>query len=49
MSAAARLYAAGGVLLAVMPLAMVLANRSSPAVVGLAAVAFLAGRWVEDR
>jgi hypothetical protein len=49
MSAAGRLYAAGGVLLAVMPLAMVLANRSSPVVVGLAALAFLAGRWVEDR
>ena len=46
---AGRLYAAGGVLLAVMPLAMVLANRSSPVVVGLAALAFLAGRWVEDR
>ena len=48
MSAAGRLYAAGGVLLAVMPLAMVLANRSSPAVVGVAALAFLAGRWAED-
>ncbi|MCJ2133939.1 O-antigen ligase family protein [Methylobacterium sp. J-026] len=49
MSAAGRLYAAGGVLLAAMPLAMVLANRSSPLVVGLAALAFLAGRAVEDR
>jgi O-antigen ligase len=48
-SAAGRLYAAGGGLLAVMPLAMVLANRSSPLVVGLAALAFLAGRWSEDR
>ncbi|MDP4025011.1 O-antigen ligase family protein [Methylobacterium sp. NEAU 140] len=28
---------------------MTLANRSSPAVVGLAAAAFLAGRWREDR
>ncbi|KAA0125790.1 O-antigen ligase domain-containing protein [Methylobacterium sp. P1-11] len=48
MSAAGRLYAAGGALLAVMPLAMVLANRSSPLVVGLAALAFLAGRRAED-
>jgi len=48
MSAANRLYAAGGALLAVMPLAMVLANRSSPLVVGLAALAFLAGRRAED-
>ena len=46
--AATGLYAAGGVLLAVMPLAMVFANRSSPAFVGLAALAFLAGRWRED-
>ncbi|WP_457104062.1 O-antigen ligase family protein [Methylobacterium sp. P5_C11] len=30
-----------------MPAAMVLANRSSPLVVGLAALAFLAGRWAE--
>ncbi|MGU3325441.1 O-antigen ligase family protein [Methylobacterium mesophilicum] len=43
-----RLYAAGAALLAVLPLAMVLANRSSPAVLGLAALAFFAGRWVED-
>ena len=49
MNAASRLYAAGGVLLAVMPLAMVMANRSSPVVIGLAALAFLAGRLVEDR
>jgi O-antigen ligase len=49
MNAARRFYAAGGFLLAAMPLAMVLANRSSPLVVGLAALAFLAGRWSEDR
>ncbi|MGU3546015.1 O-antigen ligase family protein [Methylobacterium sp. A52T] len=48
MTAAGRMYAAGGALLAAMPLAMVLANRSSPLVVGLAALAFLAGRWAED-
>ncbi|MCJ2050458.1 O-antigen ligase family protein [Methylobacterium sp. J-070] len=47
--AAGRLYAAGGILLAILPLAMVLANRSSPAVVGLAALAFLSGRWIEER
>ncbi|SFL79747.1 O-antigen ligase family protein [Methylobacterium pseudosasicola] len=44
-----RLYAAGAVLLAILPLAMVLANRSSPAVIGLAALAFLVGRFFEDR
>ncbi|MDP4003634.1 O-antigen ligase family protein [Methylobacterium sp. NEAU K] len=49
MTAAGRLYAAGAVLLAAMPLAMALANRSSPAVVALAALAFLTGRWIEDR
>ncbi|MCJ2069081.1 O-antigen ligase family protein [Methylobacterium sp. J-030] len=32
-----------------MPLAMVLANRASPVVIGLAALAFLAGRLIEDR
>lgn len=48
MNAAGRMYAAGGALLAALPLAMVLANRSSPLVVGLAALAFLAGRWAED-
>ncbi|MEH3064880.1 MAG: O-antigen ligase family protein [Methylobacterium radiotolerans] len=48
MRAAGRMYAAGGALLSAMPLAMVLANRSSPLVVGLAALAFLAGRWAED-
>jgi len=46
---ASRLYAAGAALLAVLPLAMVLANRSSPAVIGLAALAFLVGRVFEDR
>lgn len=49
MSRSGRFYAVGGALLAAMPLAMVLANRSSPAVIGLAALAFLAGRWIEDR
>ena len=44
-----RLYAAGAILLAILPLAMVLANRSSPAFIGLAALAFLAGRFFEDR
>ena len=43
-----RLYAAGAVALAVMPLAMVLANRSSPLVVAIAALLFLAGRSIED-
>ena len=47
--AAKRAYAAGGALVAAVPLAMVLANRSSPALIGLAALAFLAGRWIEDR
>ncbi|MGU3405022.1 O-antigen ligase family protein [Methylobacterium brachiatum] len=44
-----RLYAAGAALLAILPLAMVFANRSSPAVIGIAALAYLAARWVEDR
>ena len=48
MNASVRLYAAGGGLLALLPLAMVLANRSSPLIVGLSAAAFLAGRWRED-
>ena len=43
-----RLYAAGAVALAAMPLAMALANRSSPLVVAVAASLFLAGRWLED-
>ncbi|MGU3668070.1 O-antigen ligase family protein [Methylobacterium sp. A49B] len=47
--AAGRLYAAGWAFLAVMPLAMVLANRSSPALVGVSALAFLAARWIEER
>lgn len=46
---ASRLYTAGAILLAVLPLAMVLANRSSPAVIALAALAFLVGRFFEDR
>ncbi len=41
-------YAAGGTALALMPLVMTLANRSSPLVVGVAALAFLAGRWREE-
>ncbi|MCJ2096290.1 O-antigen ligase family protein [Methylobacterium sp. J-072] len=44
-----RLYAAGAALLAVLPLAMVLANRSSPAIIALAALAFLVGCFFEDR
>lgn len=48
MNAAARLNLAGAALLAAMPLAMALANRSSPLVVGLAALAFLAAALSED-
>jgi O-antigen ligase len=48
VSAASRFYHAGGALLAVLPLAMVLANRSSPVMLGLAALAFLAGRCTEN-
>lgn len=48
MNVSTRLYAGGGIALAVMPFAMALANRSSPLVVGLAALLFLAGRLVED-
>jgi O-antigen ligase len=40
-------YAVGGAALALMPFVMTLANRSSPVVVGLAASAFLLGRWRE--
>lgn len=40
-------YALGGGALALLPLVMTLANRSSPAVVAVAALAFLAGRWRE--
>ena len=43
-----RLYAAGAVALAALPLAMALANRSSPLVVAIAALLFLAGRCLED-
>lgn len=42
-------YAAGGAALALLPAIMVLANRSSPIVVAVAALAFLAGRWQERR
>ena len=43
-----RLYAAGAVALATMPLAMALANRSSPLFVTVAALLFLAGRLLEN-
>ncbi|GJD78697.1 hypothetical protein GCM10007886_11720 [Methylobacterium gregans] len=46
--ASARLYGAGGAALALVPLAMALANRSSPALVAVAALCFLAGRLAED-
>ena len=49
MKAAAGFYGAGGAALALMPLVMTLANRSSPLVVGLAALLFLLGRGIEDR
>ena len=49
MSASARLSVCGAALLAALPLAMALANRSSPLVAGLAALAFLAAGLVEDR
>lgn len=45
---AARLDGAGAVALALVPLAMALANRSSPALVAVAALCFLAGRLAED-
>lgn len=45
----ARLRAAGAVTLALLPVAMALANRSSPVVVGLAALLFLAAGLAEDR
>ncbi|WP_375465106.1 O-antigen ligase family protein [uncultured Methylobacterium sp.] len=48
MTGPRRLYAAGAIALAAMPLAMALASRSSPLVVGLAALLFLAGRCLED-
>lgn len=40
-------YAIGGAALALLPVVMVLANRSSPVLVAVAALAFLAGRWRE--
>ncbi|KQT07261.1 polymerase [Methylobacterium sp. Leaf399] len=43
------LHGLGAIVLAAVPLAMVLANRSSPAVVGLAALLFLAAGLIEDR
>lgn len=45
---AARLDGAGAAALALMPLAMALASRSSPALVAVAALLFLAGRLAED-
>lgn len=45
---AGSLRGAGMVALALVPLAMALANRSSPAVVGVAALLFLAAALVED-
>lgn len=49
MPAARPFYALGGAALALLPLAMVLANRSSPVIVAIAALAFLAGRWREGQ
>ncbi len=49
MGPARPFYAAGGAALALLPVAMVLANRSSPLFVGIAGLAFLAGRWREER
>ncbi len=46
-AAAARLDAAGTVALALMPVIMALANRSSPLVAGIAALLFLAGTIAE--
>lgn len=48
-SLAARLYGAGAVALALVPAAMAAAHRSSPVVVGIAALLFLAGHLIEDR
>lgn len=45
----ARLRGAGALVLAALPLVMAAANRSSPAVIGLAALLFLAAALVEDR
>lgn len=47
MGAAAGFYGAGAATLALMPLAMTLANRSSPVVAAVAALLFLAGRLAE--
>ncbi|MBB2963616.1 O-antigen ligase [Methylobacterium sp. R2-1] len=47
-AAASRLYAAGAVALALVAPMMALANRSSPLVVGLAALLFLAGAVAEQ-
>lgn len=47
--AVARLRGAGAVSLALVPLAMAAANKSSPAVVGLAALFFLLADLIEDR
>lgn len=48
-AAAARLYASGAVALALVAPVMALANRSSPLVVGIAALLFLAGAVAEYR
>ncbi len=49
MNAPERLRGAGALTLAALPLAMAAANRSSPAVMALGAVLFLAAALVEDR
>ncbi|KQP34588.1 polymerase [Methylobacterium sp. Leaf102] len=49
MSLGERLRGTGALALAALPLAMVAANRSSPAVIGLAALLFLAAALIEDR
>ena len=49
MSLGERLRGTGALALAALPLAMVAANRSSPAVIGLAALLFLAATLIEDR
>jgi O-antigen ligase len=48
-AAAARLYASGAVALALVAPVMALANRSSPLVIGIAALLFLAGAVAEHR
>lgn len=47
--AARRLWSGGALALALLPLAMALANKSSPALVGIAALLFLAGSVLDDR